>query len=747
MQSTNYNLKKSAHLPLEKIISLLILVFIFQLFSAAQNVGIGTTQPHSKAALEISSNDKGVLIPRISTATKNAMASPPKGLMVFDSSNANFYYNDGGRWRLLGEKNTDSLTFNYIANPEQMDNMINGEISTAFARSGILYDDGGPAGNYNNNVTGIFTILNDDSSIAIKIEIDEINISIYDTLYIWDGSGTGFENSAIKLTATNIASGYIIPSLVGGGVGFVFKSNTSITNSGFKIRWSKIYPTVENNASKNEYGLYYNMFKLAARGPVQTNNNWHTDSLGRSSFAYGINTIASGRNAFALGDFSRASGNRSFAFGNKSEALETDALSIGYSSKAIKTNSMAIGVNASVNGRYGMALGTMAQNKLDYGISLGYNSLSAKESISIGYYSKADSTSAIALGSQATASNDNAIAMGTASSSVGVGATAIGFNSSAAANGSMAFGGGVADGTNSIALRGHATGIGSFSMRGTSSGDNSIAIGHLANATGNSSIAIGSATSSGANSIAMGLGVISPAYFSTALGSYNQTVSGSSGTSWIVTDPLLYIGNGTNGARSNAMMILKNGNTGIGTNAPSTKLHVSGGSDVTLSNTSGFMVIGEVTGLNIAMDNNEIIARNNGANATLTLQNNGAAFVVGGSASKPGGGSWSNSSDIRLKKNISPFTDGIEQLTKINPVHFQYNNLTSYDTSKQYIGVIAQELEPVAPYMLQTDEKGYLKVDNSAMTYMLINAVKEQQQMIEQMKKEIELLKKEVEKK
>ncbi len=117
---------------------------------------------------------------------------------------------------------------------------------------------------------------------------------------------------------------------------------------------------------------------------------------------------------------------------------------------------------------------------------------------------------------------------------------------------------------------------------------------------------------------------------------------------------------------------------------------------------------------------------------------------VNGSAAKPGGGSWTNSSDRRLKQNIQPYSDGLSSLLKISPVTFQYNELSGFDTEPVYVGVIAQELQEVAPYMVGTIEREgmeSLTVDNSAMMYMLINSVKEQQQMIDELKKEIEILK------
>jgi hypothetical protein len=56
---------------------------------------------------------------------------------------------------------------------------------------------------------------------------------------------------------------------------------------------------------------------------------------------------------------------------------------------------------------------------------------------------------------------------------------------------------------------------------------------------------------------------------------------------------------------------------------PNARLHVSGGSDVSLANEGGFLVLGEVNAENVAFDNNEIQARNNGAASTLYLQAEG----------------------------------------------------------------------------------------------------------------------------
>jgi len=69
------------------------------------------------------------------------------------------------------------------------------------------------------------------------------------------------------------------------------------------------------------------------------------------------------------------------------------------------------------------------------------------------------------------------------------------------------------------------------------------------------------------------------------------------------------------------------GNVGIDTNIPEAKLHIISSSD-TEPGGGGFLVLGSTTGANISMDNNEIMARNNGATATLFLNADGGTVSV-----------------------------------------------------------------------------------------------------------------------
>ena len=75
----------------------ILVIFVFK-FSGAQNVGIGTSTPQTSAALDISSNNKGLLIPRMTSALRKAIPSPSVGLLVFDTDKNAMYLFDGQNW-------------------------------------------------------------------------------------------------------------------------------------------------------------------------------------------------------------------------------------------------------------------------------------------------------------------------------------------------------------------------------------------------------------------------------------------------------------------------------------------------------------------------------------------------------------------------------------------------------------------------------------------------------------------------
>ena len=143
-------------------------------------------------------------------------------------------------------------------------------------------------------------------------------------------------------------------------------------------------------------------------------------------------------------------------------------------------------------------------------------------------------------------------------------------------------------------------------------------------------------------------------------------------------------------------------------------------------------------------------------NNTERLQiakNNGNLKLLTGIALKLGGGPWAALSDRNSKSNINEYTEGLEEVLQINPVSFQYNeNIRQNEgAAKTYVGVVAQELAKVVPHMVVETEigpemlvdgstKDYLTVDPNAFTYMLINAIQDQQDLLDEQAERISAL-------
>jgi hypothetical protein len=65
----------------------------------AQNVGIGTSTPDPSARLDVSDNQRGILIPRLTTAERNAITNPAPSLLIYNTDcNEYQYYIDGTGW-------------------------------------------------------------------------------------------------------------------------------------------------------------------------------------------------------------------------------------------------------------------------------------------------------------------------------------------------------------------------------------------------------------------------------------------------------------------------------------------------------------------------------------------------------------------------------------------------------------------------------------------------------------------------
>lgn len=129
--------------------------------------------------------------------------------------------------------------------------------------------------------------------------------------------------------------------------------------------------------------------------------------------------------------------------------------------------------------------------------------------------------------------------------------------------------------------------------------------------------------------------------------------------------------------------------------------------------------------------------------------------VTGDAFKSSGGSSWSIPSDERLKENISEFKDGLDLILNIRTVQYEYNGEAGTTKGEKSIGIIAQEIKKIAPYMISEFEftkvpqngmtfemenatiEKYLSYNDSSLPYILVNAIQDQQKIIENQKNQI----------
>ena len=91
------------------------------------------------------------------------------------------------------------------------------------------------------------------------------------------------------------------------------------------------------------------------------------------------------------------------------------------------------------------------------------------------------------------------------------------------------------------------------------------------------------------------------------------------------------------------------------------------------------------------------------------------------------------SSDISLKENIKPIENSLEKIMKLQGVSFNWK-----DNGDPSIGLIAQEVEEIFPEVVITDQNTGLKsIDYGNLVGVLIEAIKEQQNQINELQTKI----------
>lgn len=209
------------------------------------------------------------------------------------------------------------------------------------------------------------------------------------------------------------------------------------------------------------------------------------------------------------------------------------------------------------------------------------------------------------------------------------------------------------------------------------------------------------------------------------------------------------------GNATERMRIIHDGNVGVGTSTPIRKLHVNG--DVQVDGSVYGGLYGGTRGIwrFSSADPNFGIFYTEGSPDMIDISPNGGGastpvLRVRGDGNATLTGTLTQSSDLRLKRDISSIQGSLNKIVSLQGVTYKWKD-SSRDQSLQ-IGLIAQEVEKVFPEAVKTNEDGFKSVAYQVLVAPIINSIKElyreltqQQQQIEELKKtkqEVEELKK-----
>ncbi|MCB0667079.1 MAG: tail fiber domain-containing protein [Saprospiraceae bacterium] len=259
-------------------------------------------------------------------------------------------------------------------------------------------------------------------------------------------------------------------------------------------------------------------------------------------------------------------------------------------------------------------------------------------------------------------------------------------------------------------------------------------------------------------SVSIGNGTIANGQSCMALGRYNDTLVAAN-TEMSETSPILIVGNGDYANESNAMVILKNGNVGIGSNQPSDTLEVisADGSDalrIRNGTATQFRIFGN-NSISIGSNNSNVSAgdvyfhNQIGMGVGTPTHRLQLANSMVDSVGKAKAAAWDTYSDGRVKSNIEPLRYSINELMNLRPVAYNHHSsefrtdhelVVSKENFQRQIGFIAQEVYKIMPEIVEkpADETRDLwSMDYDRFAPVLVKSIQDQQQIIQDQSEQI----------
>jgi hypothetical protein len=688
---------------------------------AFAQLGVGTTNPAASAALDVSSpgNNKGILIPRLSAAQKDAIANPAEGLLIYQTTAPiGFYYYAGTSWK-------------WIANATDLSSVGNAATATKLATprniNGVAFD--GSADITVPAVTSVSaltlgtsgtdlssTVANGTTTPVITLNIPTASATNRGALSAADWSTFNGKQNTITLTTTGTS-----------GVA-TFASNTlNIPNYGSTFSGYLPYTGATQAVNLGAFDLTVNSLSVGRGGGGIASNT----AIGNAALlanTTGSDNTAIGANALS----SNTTGALNTA--NGSAALQKNMT--GGSNTAIGTSALlanTIGSDNTANGTYALlantagnsntAIGSSALQNNTTGGSNTANGTTALYSNTTGEANTAFGTSALftnTTGASNTATGVNALLVNTTGSeNIAIGRNALFANTTGTSNTAVGFRAGTINTTGTLN-----TFIGNNATASLNNLTNATAIGNGASVTADNTIQLGNSSvlNLRVNAITVGRGgggVTS----NTALGfnTLNANTTGIDNTAIGSSALAANISGGGNTATGkDALRLNTSGTSNNAAGVWSLYNNTQGSNNIAIGNSSLFTnVLGSkntAMGIDALKLTNPAIA-NTGDNTAIGYQaghtnttGSNNTFIgsgaVGSSATASNEITLGNSSvtvlrsnvaltglsDRRDKTDITTISEGLDFIKQLKPVSFTWNTRDKAKVGIKSAGFIAQDL-------------------------------------------------------